>query len=83
MVRQATEACSCFGVLPDSAGHFMARFSKRVPVPLTLAPDEFLSNSIYELVSAPPHVKPDIEDNASDVQIVVRLVPRHARVQQR
>ncbi len=59
----------------DSSGRFMARFSKRGPLPLSVAPDEFLTNAFYEVVSAPPQAKADSEENASDVEVVVRRVP--------
>jgi hypothetical protein len=59
----------------DSSGHFMVRFSKHGPFALRVVPEEFINNGVYEVVSAPPQVKADGEDNASDVQIVVRRVP--------
>ena len=62
-------------VYSDSSGRFMVRFSKRGPFPLSVAPDEFISNSIYAVVSAPSQVNAETEDNAGDVQVVVRRVP--------
>src|ERR1700690_152449 len=59
----------------DSSGHFIVRFSKRGPFALSVVPDEFINNGVYEVVSVPPQVKADREDDASDVQIVVRRVP--------
>ena len=59
----------------DSSGRFMARFSKRGPFPLSVAPEEFINNGVYEVVSAPLQAKADTEDNASDLQVVVRRVP--------
>jgi hypothetical protein len=56
----------------DSSGRFMVRFSKRGPFPLHVAPEEFLSNGLYETVSAPAEAKAEIEDNATDLQVVVR-----------
>ena len=62
-------------VYTDSSGHFMARFSKRGPFPLSVAPEEFINNGVYEVVSAPSQVSAETEDNATDVQVVVRRVP--------
>jgi len=56
----------------DSSGHFQSRFSKHGPYALTVAPDEFLSNAVYEVVSAPPQVRAEADDAASDLQIVLR-----------
>jgi hypothetical protein len=60
----------------DSSGHFMARFSKHGPFPLSIVPDEFINNGLYEVVSAASEVKAGSEDAAGDLQVVVRLVPR-------
>ncbi len=62
-------------VYTDSSGRFMVRFSKRGPFPLSVAPEEFITNGVYEVVSAPSQVSGQPEDNASDVQVVVRRVP--------
>jgi len=59
----------------DSSGHFMLRFSKRGSFPLSLAPEEFMTNGVYQVVSAPTQVNAESEDNATDVQVVVRRVP--------
>ncbi len=59
----------------DSSGHFMLRFSKRGSFPLALAPEEFITNGVYQVVSAPSEVHTETEDNATDVQVVVRRVP--------
>ncbi len=59
----------------DSSGRFMARFSKRNVFLLSVAPEEFINNGIYEVISAPAQVKADSEENASDVQVAVRRVP--------
>lgn len=59
----------------DSMGRFMVRFSKRGPFPLSVAPDEFITNGIYEVVSSPSQVRAESEDTASEIQIVVRRVP--------
>ena len=59
----------------DSSGHFMLRFSKRGSFPLSLAPEEFIANGVYQVVSAPSEVHTETEDSAIDVQVVVRRVP--------
>jgi hypothetical protein len=56
----------------DSSGHFQIRFSKHGPYALAVAPDEFISNAFYEVVSAPPQVRAERDDAASDIQIVLR-----------
>ena len=56
----------------DSFGHFQSRFSKHGPYALTVAPDEFLNNAVYEVISAPPQVRAEADDAASDIQIVLR-----------
>jgi hypothetical protein len=62
-------------VYTDSSGRFLVRFSKRGPFPLSVAPEEFINNGVYEVVSAPSQVNAETEDNATDVQVVVRRVP--------
>jgi hypothetical protein len=62
-------------VYTDSAGRFLARFSKRGPFPLSVVPEEFITNGLYEMVSAPAEVKAETEDTARDVELVVRRVP--------
>ena len=59
----------------DSSGHFMLRFSKRGTFTLSLAPEEFITNGVYQVVSAPSEVNAQSEDSATDVQVVVRRVP--------
>src|SRR5439155_16589265 len=59
----------------DSSGRFMARFNKRGPFPLSVAPEEFVTNGVYEVVSAPSQVTAETEENAPDAQVVVRRVP--------
>ncbi len=59
----------------DSSGHFLVRFSKRGPFPLSVVPEEFITNGVYEVVSAPSQVSAESEDNSRDVQVVVRRVP--------
>lgn len=59
----------------DSSGHFMVRFAKPRPFPLSVALQEFISNAQYEVVSAPSEVKAEKDDNASNVRIVVHRIP--------
>ncbi len=65
-------------VYSDSAGRFLVRASKHGPFPLSVAPEEFITNGVYEAVSVPAEVKAEIEDNATDVEVIVRrgLPPR-------
>jgi len=62
-------------VYTDSTGRFLVRFSRRGPFRLCVAPDEFITNGVYESVSAPTEVKAEIEAAASDVEVVIRRVP--------
>jgi hypothetical protein len=62
-------------VYTDSSGHFLVRFSKRGPFPLSVAPEEFITNGVYEAVSAPSEVKAETDEAASEVEVVVRRVP--------
>ena len=41
----------------------------------SLAPEEFIANGVYEVVSAPAEVRSESEESATDVQVVVRRVP--------
>jgi len=56
----------------DSSGHFQSRFSKHGPYALTVAPDEFLTSAIYEIVSAPPQARAEVDGAASEIQIALR-----------
>ena len=56
----------------DSSGHFQIRFSKHGPYQLTLVPEEFLTNTVYEVVSEPPQVRAEADDAASEIRIVLR-----------
>jgi hypothetical protein len=62
-------------VYTDSTGRFLVRFSRRGPFPLRVTPEEFITNGVYEAVSAPIEVKAEIEAAASDVEVVIRRVP--------
>lgn len=59
----------------DSSGHFLVRFSKRGSFPFSIAPEEFITNGVYQVVSAPSEVHSESEEGATDVQVVVRRVP--------
>lgn len=56
----------------DSSGRFQLRASKHGPYAINVAPDEFLTNVAYEVVSAPPQARAEVDDLAGDLQIVVR-----------
>src|SRR6266498_2107048 len=59
----------------DSSGRFLLRLSKRASFPFSIAPEEFITNGVYQVVSAPSEVHSESEDGATDVQVVVRRVP--------
>jgi hypothetical protein len=59
----------------DSSGRFMVRFSKHGPYALSVAPEEFITNGIYGVVSAPTEVRAESEDTVRDVEVVVRHLP--------
>jgi hypothetical protein len=59
-------------VYTDSSGHFQVRVSKHGPYGIVVAPDEFLTNAIYEVVSAPPQVRAEADDLATDIEISVK-----------
>jgi hypothetical protein len=61
-------------VYTDSSGRFTVRFSKHGPFPISIAPEEFITNGVYEVVSALPEARAESEDNATDLQIMVRRV---------
>jgi hypothetical protein len=63
----------------DSTGHFMARFSKRATFLMSVAPEEFINNGMYEVVSAPTQAAADREETAGELQVVIRRVLRPAR----
>ncbi|HZP18344.1 MAG TPA: hypothetical protein VFB00_10285, partial [Terriglobales bacterium] len=51
-------------VYSDSSGNFLVRFSRRGPFAFSVTPEEFISNLIYETVSAPAQVKAEPEAGA-------------------
>jgi hypothetical protein len=62
-------------VYSDSTGAFLARMGKHGPFPLSVVPEEFLTNGLYEAVSAPSTVRAETEDAATNLEIVIRRVP--------
>jgi hypothetical protein len=62
-------------VYSDSTGTFLARMGKHGPYPLNVVPDEFITNGLYETVSAPSTVRAETDDTAVNVEIVIRRVP--------
>jgi hypothetical protein len=62
-------------VYSDSTGAFLARMGKHGPFPLSVVPEEFLTNGLYEAVSAPSTVRAETEDAAANLEIVIRRVP--------
>jgi hypothetical protein len=63
----------------DSEGRFLVRFSRHGPFPFSIAPDELLSNVVYEVVSAPSEVRADADDTAPGIQIIVRTASSKPR----
>lgn len=55
----------------DSSGRFQLRVSKRGPYAISVVPDEFLTNIVYEVDSAPAQARGEADDVASDLQIIV------------
>jgi hypothetical protein len=62
-------------VYTDSSGHFLVRLSKRGPFALSVVPEEFITNGVYESVSAPSEVRAETEDAATNLEIVIRRLP--------
>jgi hypothetical protein len=56
----------------DSSGRFQLRVSKHGPYALSVVPNEFLSNIVYEVVTAPAQVRADSDDAAQDIEIILR-----------
>jgi hypothetical protein len=56
----------------DSSGHFQVRFSKHGPFALNVVPEEFLTNTFYEAVSAPLQVRAEADDVAPEIQVIIR-----------
>ena len=62
-------------VYSDSTGAFLARMGKHGPFPLSVAPEEFITNGVYETVLAPSSVRAETDDAAVNLEIVIRRVP--------
>ena len=62
-------------VYSDSTGAFLARMGKHGPFPLSVVPEEFITNGVYETVSAPSTVRAETDDAAANLEIVIRRVP--------
>lgn len=62
-------------VYSDSTGAFLVRMSKHGPFPLSLAPDEFITNGVYETVSAPASVRAETDEAATVLEVVIHRVP--------
>jgi len=62
-------------VYTDSSGRFLSRFSKRGPFPLSVAPLEFISNGLYEVVWAPAVLKAERDEAAIEVEVMLRRLP--------
>ncbi|HEY7099789.1 MAG TPA: hypothetical protein VH437_23905 [Terriglobales bacterium] len=62
-------------VYSDDTGHFLLRLRKKQECALQVAPDEFMTNDYFEVVKAPVSVWPELESEASLVDIVLRKVP--------
>ena len=63
-------------VFADSSGRFLSRFSKPGPFALTVAPTEFITNGLYEVVRAPSVLKAERDEYATEVEVVVRRRPQ-------
>jgi hypothetical protein len=61
-------------VYSDSTGAFLARMGKHGPFPLSVVPEEFITNGVYETVSAPSTVRAETDDAAANLEIVIRRV---------
>jgi len=62
-------------VYSDSTGAFLVRLGKHGPFPLSVVPEEFITNGVFETVSAPSTVRAETDDAAATLAIVIRRVP--------
>jgi hypothetical protein len=60
----------------DSEGKFLVRMKKAQSYPFKVALDEFVTPSLYEVVSAPTEVKPESESTAPEIKVLLRRVPQ-------
>ena len=63
-------------VYSDEEGKFLLRTRKRHPCTLQVAPDEFMTAELFEVVQAPSTVWPELEASATPLEIVLRRVHR-------
>ena len=62
-------------VYSDSTGTFLVRMGKHGPFPLSVVPEEFIAIGAYETVSAPSSVRAERDDDAVNLEIVIRRIP--------
>jgi carboxypeptidase family protein len=66
----------------DSEGKFLVRMKKAQTYAFKVALDEFVTPSLYEVVSAPTEVKAESESKAPEVKVVLRRISQAARPKQ-
>lgn len=66
----------------DSEGRFLVRLPKRSREAFQVSFEDFLTATIYELVSAPSTVESALEAEAKDVMVVLKRVVDHEKLQQ-
>jgi hypothetical protein len=70
-------------VFTDSDGRFLVRFSRRNTETFRVLLDDFLTNFLYDVISAPTNVETIDEDQAKDVTVRLRRITDRNRIQQR
>jgi hypothetical protein len=70
-------------VFTDSDGRFLVRFSRRNTETFRVLLDDFLTNFLYDVISAPTSVETIDEDQAKDVTVRLRRITDRNRIQQR
>jgi hypothetical protein len=65
----------------DSEGRFMVRLAKRSREYLKVSFEDFLTPTIYELVSAPSQVEATLEADAKNVIVILRRVTEREKFQ--
>ncbi|MCI0353000.1 MAG: carboxypeptidase-like regulatory domain-containing protein, partial [Acidobacteriales bacterium] len=66
----------------DSEGRFIVRVSKPGRASLRVAFEDFLTPTIYELVSAPSQVDAALEQDAKTVVVILRRVTQREKLEQ-
>lgn len=56
----------------DSSGHFQMRFSKHGPFAISVVPDEFMTNALYEVVTVPAEATAQPDETAPEIVVTVR-----------